>query len=1722
MAEGIGGIKITIDAEDNASGKLKEVSAAVSEVGKGASEGKSEVKALSQEMNTGGASAKKYSSEVSKTSESVKKNTRSVSDSEKEYQKQRKEIDKTNKSLEKHQKNLQQGIKAKTKEQEALRKTLKTQEKGTEEYENTKKQQAAVAKELTGLHKKLGDTTNEIDKNNKKLTESEKAYKKVAKSAKEVEKSTKAAAKADKLIESGERYEKIGKNLNEVTKPLQVASVAVGAAGVLAVKSAMDYETAFTGVRKTVEGTPEQLEEINKQLKEMSLTTPVSASGLAGIAAAGGQLGVATPNIVKFTKTMADLSVATNLGGEEGAAILAKFVNVSGDSMENIDRIGSSIVALGNNTATTEADIAEMALKMAKFGNTVGMNSNQVLGYSAALSSMGIEAQAGGSAIGRVWMDIQKAVSGGGDDLKEYAKMAGMSAKDFKKAWGTDSSGAFNSIIKGLSQSKDLIGSLEKLGVENTLDVTSVLALANNYELLEKCLNLSSTAYKENTALTNEANTAYGTTANQIQLAKNAVTNAAMSLGEQMLPAVTKGANKVSSLAKGFGNLSDDAKKAVIATGGVVVGLGATTKAAASTIETVGKITKGVGELKKLKIAKGAASLLPTLGAVGAATAGVAAAVGVSVYMYKKYKDAQINWGKSLEEANQKLTVSVGKVNSLRQVQGRLEKLKLVINSEKSSKDEVAAAKEELKQIAEYLNKEYSLNITVNDDDLDGTIEKIRKLTKAEQKQQLPQMLSDASEANLKLAENKEKHEKAAGQITKETTASRQETQKRDSLQNTYAALKREYDKYQNERKTNDVKYGFGSPESIDASTKSLQKFGEKVKEIQKQYGKENFKDLGFDFSDSDNWNTEKLSNLEKYMNSAKQHISNYDASIKNHEKNIEGLTKSENEWQQTVSTMTDAGAVAYSAGETATGINLLKTAVDEYGASASETAQKATLFNNNIESLGDMKGKPQAEIQKLEQEATNLLRNFEGYGDKSIKFNVEADLTAITDAEGKISELENSNLSVSINANGDLTILDKATGEMGTLKALGAASLQVNADGNIDILDEAGEKMATLDTSTKKIEVNGDYQNAAEIQKAIEDGERLAGLEAGKDITANGYYFGKSEIAQALQDGKSLTNRNVVYTVTYKTIGVKPNAKGTKNFKGGLAMVNDEKGTSDPRELIVDRGHAFIPEGRDVILPLSRGAKVYTASQTKRLVNGLGIKHYASGKDNDDIFTESSSMPNESRNSNIESSAQGDKKWREAADPTLCVDRKSQAISKVTGGKSGDSISSEFKAAQEAWEHIVNSRAVSVTEDLEKWVEFSEKFKTNAKDIEAIEEGIYTRTLAVRNELNELSQEYIAERTALGDWETFGDSPLAAFNRVKEREAEYVSKGVISEREAKKQLAEIGKQMYDDRISLSENWLEHETKYSKMSADEYIDGLRRMMKYTEEAYAAGMLSVKEYYEAVADINDKITDKQIEKQDSLYDSWVNDRDSYLKQRQAYNDWGDFGDSEYKFWQRVIEREQEFFEADGDWDKHYANIVEAQINMYNANAEVYDKMLSDQSEYIDSVSEYYDKLIDKKRTAYEEKNMYADLAEAEETKRIYAGAVTQKGKDTYKDALKQIDELKNEIEIAELTKKQAKEVEALRADYEKAEAKKDKVLKDVKNIGYDMQRIVESIEKNSSNTIMPVLNELLRTLKSNSGASTVYGPTTLNISAGNAGLQPFINGLTGAFRTGNSK
>lgn len=224
------------------------------------------------------------------------------------------------------------------------------------------------------------------------------------------------------------------------------------------------------------------------------------------LAAAGGQLGIETENILEFTETMAQLETATNLSGEEGAQTVARLMNVTGESQNNIDRLGSSIVDLGNNFATTESEIANMALNLGATSSIVGFSTQDTLAYATALSSMGVEAAAGGSAVSRIIMDIQSAVSAGGESLDKFAATSGKTSKEFADQWKSDASGAFYDLLEGLSRSEDIIGELSNLGFANIRDIQALQRLASDtgLDLLAEALERSNTAWEENTALQEE------------------------------------------------------------------------------------------------------------------------------------------------------------------------------------------------------------------------------------------------------------------------------------------------------------------------------------------------------------------------------------------------------------------------------------------------------------------------------------------------------------------------------------------------------------------------------------------------------------------------------------------------------------------------------------------------------------------------------------------------------------------------------------------------------------------------------------------------------------------------------------------------------------------------------------------------------------------------------------------------------------------------------------------------------------------------------------------------------------------------------------------------------------------------------------------------------------------------------------------------------------------
>ena len=328
------------------------------------------------------------------------------------------------------------------------------------------------------------------------------------------------------------------KALGVAAKSVAAVGAAVVAAGGFAIKAGIEFESAFTGVVKTVNATDEQLAKLQDDLRRMAQNMPAAAADLADIAASAGQLGIQTDNIAGFTKTIADLGVASNLAGEEAAVMLARFANITGMAQQDFDRLGSTIVALGNNLATSEAEIAEMAMRLAGAGTQVGMTENQILSFAGALSSVGIEAEAGGTAFSTLMSNMQLAVETGNEDLTSFAQIAGMSASEFKKAFQQDAAGAIISFINGLGQAEEkgqsAIKMLSDMGITEVRMRDALLRASGASELFTNSLQIGSQAWEENTALTKEAEQRYKTLESQLGIFKNRVTEIGIAFKESI------------------------------------------------------------------------------------------------------------------------------------------------------------------------------------------------------------------------------------------------------------------------------------------------------------------------------------------------------------------------------------------------------------------------------------------------------------------------------------------------------------------------------------------------------------------------------------------------------------------------------------------------------------------------------------------------------------------------------------------------------------------------------------------------------------------------------------------------------------------------------------------------------------------------------------------------------------------------------------------------------------------------------------------------------------------------------------------------------------------------------------------------------------------------------------------------------------------------------------
>ena len=508
----------------------------------------------------------------------------------------------------------------------------------------------------------LGENSEEAQKLSKNLIKLKTDQQKTANEIGEVNK--KLIIQSEKLIDAGKSISKFGDKLttlggkmNEVGNKLSILSAGIGAVVGTAIKSSISFESAWTGVTKTVDGTEEQLNELRQGMLDLSREIPSTAEEIAGVGEAAGQLGIQTDNILGFSKAMIDLGNSTNLSSEDAATQLAKFANITEMSQKDFDKLGSSIVDLGNNFATTEADIVEMSMRLAGAGHQVGMSEGDILGLATALSSVGIEAEMGGSAMSKAMVKMQNAVELGGGklqdvlkksgkglrdlelmsannskdfkelsnslgltstelknmitagaNLEDFAKISGKTAEQFKQDWKKDATGAISDFIQGLGKAKDkgdsAITMLSEMGITEVRLRDSLLRASNAGDLFNKAIKKGNEAWKKNTALTDEAEKRYNTTESQLKKLKNEIQANAIELGDELKPMLVDVINeakplisKTKDMVTWFNNLSgkskDTAKKIVL----VTAALGPAAKIGGTMISTTGKMVSGYGNL---------------------------------------------------------------------------------------------------------------------------------------------------------------------------------------------------------------------------------------------------------------------------------------------------------------------------------------------------------------------------------------------------------------------------------------------------------------------------------------------------------------------------------------------------------------------------------------------------------------------------------------------------------------------------------------------------------------------------------------------------------------------------------------------------------------------------------------------------------------------------------------------------------------------------------------------------------------------------------------------------------------------------------------------------------------------------------------------------------------------------------------------------------------------
>ncbi|MBS6743686.1 MAG: phage tail tape measure protein [Streptococcus lutetiensis] len=1132
----------------------------------------------------------------------------------------------------------------------------------------------------------------------------------------------------------GNTLQNVGGKMTGLGNTMTVGVTAPIVAGVGAVvKSAMSWESAFAGVKKTNDEVVDSngnvvysYADLESGLRGLTAQLPASHEEIAGVAEAAGQLGIKSQDVVSFTKTMIDMGESTNLSAEDAASAIAKIANITGLTSDEYQRFGSSVVALGNNFATTESDIVSMANRLAASGTLAGLTNQEILGLATAMSSVGIEAEAGGTAMTQTLSAIESAVAAGGEDLQKFATVAGESAQEFADKWKIHPIEAIQDFIRGLGKLDEkgesatmVLDDMQLSGVRQS-NMLKSLALAA--DTMTGAVDLSNRAWNENTALTNEASTRYETTESKLKMLKNQVVDMAIDFGGPFVDALKNGleASKpliqtLSDMAKKFNELSPAQQQHIMkwlaisaAAGPALSILGKLTTGLGSMFKVFGSVNSGIGKLvgKLAPMASGLTGVgSAAVGATGAASnfggavgllsnplglvvGGAAALAGGLVVLAnakehareeaQKYgtmlsgetKGALDQFGTAVTNTKIAMTnfetgavqsadnVKTAVADMMKQITDGAEKSKARID-ELAQKfgftdEQVAAAKVKQDQIVQN-SQTMADQITSIYEKHNGDVSKLTTTEKTIVESNMKQ-LCEARVKELNLGKSKEKAVLSTfnGEIGKMTMA-----QLKDSSKALQAAMKEEQKAYKDQRSGLKESLDQGIIDQQEYNTRmtalkeqhkaTMSEFGQALVKIAQEQDAQSgqfgvyaekirrvLADYNMSFEDLSQRAMESANKIGQHTAMIGTYTSDMSADARNATDQWNALTldpltgelktnavqevtkalTAENGWNNMEFILKNANVNSNARVEVADALQKL----GEWDKTTPE--QKELLFQNDKGLLAIYESKEELDIwngmptnvKELLCEDKNFTSNAERAKEMLNKWNSatpdQKDLIAHNKTSDGVSAAISMIYSVPDAKNTNLTATDNTAG------STSSAQSKINNVNQKSIPGILASDLTGGATGSAQSKINNVNQKSVPgiLASDLTGGPTSSAKNnlnsvRDKSVTVTAVDNASGVISNIASWLGSLKDK-VVNVVTHHT----KNEKGTNFHPGGLALVNDQKGGTYRELITLPNGVSFIPEGRNVMLPLPRGSKVLPAGKTKQLfpryANGIGFEN--------------------------------------------------------------------------------------------------------------------------------------------------------------------------------------------------------------------------------------------------------------------------------------------------------------------------------------------------------------------------------------------------------------------------------------------------------------------------------------------------------------------------------